>query len=131
MRSISILGATGSIGASTLDLIRRERGKWRVVALTANCQAAELAALARVRVKVTHHRQGLQGRDVFDREIELDGQIDDAQRARLKAIAERCPVHLTLERGSDVQTTIVQAPVGDQASTSCEHKSAMDEACRD
>jgi 1-deoxy-D-xylulose-5-phosphate reductoisomerase len=46
-RSISILGATGSVGASTLDLIRRERGKWRVVALTANCQAAELARLAR------------------------------------------------------------------------------------
>lgn len=46
-RSISILGATGSIGASTLDLIRREPGKWRVVALTANCQAADLARLAR------------------------------------------------------------------------------------
>ncbi|MGH6786579.1 MAG: 1-deoxy-D-xylulose-5-phosphate reductoisomerase [Novosphingobium sp.] len=46
-RTLSILGATGSIGASTLDLIRRERGKWRVVALTANCQAAELARLAR------------------------------------------------------------------------------------
>ncbi|WP_336980062.1 1-deoxy-D-xylulose-5-phosphate reductoisomerase [Altererythrobacter fulvus] len=45
-RSISILGATGSIGASTLDLIRREKGKWRVVALTANGKAAELAALA-------------------------------------------------------------------------------------
>lgn len=47
MRSISILGATGSIGASTLDLIRRNRAHWRVVALTAKCQAAELAALAR------------------------------------------------------------------------------------
>lgn len=47
MRSISILGATGSIGASTLDLIRRNRAEWRVVALTANCQAAELAKLAR------------------------------------------------------------------------------------
>lgn len=47
MRTISILGATGSIGASTLDLIRRERDKWRVVALTANCQAEELAKLAR------------------------------------------------------------------------------------
>ena len=46
-RTISILGATGSVGASTLDLIRRERDKWRIVALTANCQAAELAALAR------------------------------------------------------------------------------------
>ena len=45
-RTISILGATGSIGASTLDLIRRNREDWRVVALTANCQAKELAALA-------------------------------------------------------------------------------------
>ncbi|WP_126172331.1 1-deoxy-D-xylulose-5-phosphate reductoisomerase [Altericroceibacterium xinjiangense] len=47
MRSISILGATGSIGASTLDLIRRDREQWRVVALTANCQASQLAELAR------------------------------------------------------------------------------------
>jgi len=47
MRTISILGATGSIGASTLDLIRREKDKWRVVALTANGNAAELARLAR------------------------------------------------------------------------------------
>ncbi|MCZ8324031.1 MAG: 1-deoxy-D-xylulose-5-phosphate reductoisomerase [Sphingomonadaceae bacterium] len=46
MRSISVLGATGSIGASTLDLIRREPDKWRVVALTANGNAAGLARLA-------------------------------------------------------------------------------------
>lgn len=45
-RSITILGATGSIGASTLDLIRSNRDDWRVVALTANCQAEELAKLA-------------------------------------------------------------------------------------
>lgn len=47
MRSISILGATGSIGASTLDLIRRQPGQWRVIALTANGNAVELAKLAR------------------------------------------------------------------------------------
>lgn len=46
MRSISILGATGSIGASTLDLIRRNRDDWRVVALTAYGNALELARLA-------------------------------------------------------------------------------------
>ncbi len=45
-RSISILGATGSIGASTLDLIRRNRDAWQVDTLTANCSAEELAALA-------------------------------------------------------------------------------------
>ena len=47
MRTISILGATGSIGGSTLDLLRRERDRWRVVALTANGNAGELARLAR------------------------------------------------------------------------------------
>ncbi len=46
-RTLTILGATGSIGASTLDLVRRQRHKWRVVALTANGNATELAALAR------------------------------------------------------------------------------------
>jgi 1-deoxy-D-xylulose-5-phosphate reductoisomerase len=46
-RSITILGATGSIGASTLDLVRRNRDEWQVRALTANCQAGELARLAR------------------------------------------------------------------------------------
>lgn len=45
-RSLTILGATGSIGASTLDLIRHSRDQWRVKALTANCQSAELARLA-------------------------------------------------------------------------------------
>ncbi|WP_234035568.1 1-deoxy-D-xylulose-5-phosphate reductoisomerase [Erythrobacter insulae] len=45
-RSITILGATGSIGASTLDLVRRNRDLWHVDTLTANCSAAELAKLA-------------------------------------------------------------------------------------
>jgi 1-deoxy-D-xylulose-5-phosphate reductoisomerase len=45
-RSLTLLGATGSIGASTLDLVRRNRDSWRVEALTAQCSAAELAALA-------------------------------------------------------------------------------------
>ena len=46
-RSITLLGATGSIGASTLDLIRHNRADWQVEALTANCSAVELAKLAR------------------------------------------------------------------------------------
>lgn len=46
-RTISVLGATGSIGASTLDLVRREPCQWQVVALTANGNAHDLAALAR------------------------------------------------------------------------------------
>ncbi|MDE1466445.1 1-deoxy-D-xylulose-5-phosphate reductoisomerase [Aurantiacibacter sp. D1-12] len=45
-RSISIFGATGSIGDSTLDLIRDDRANWDVVALSANCSAEKLARLA-------------------------------------------------------------------------------------
>src|ERR1700688_4159886 len=46
-RSITILGATGSIGTSTIDLIMRNRGRYRVVALTAARNAGALAKLAR------------------------------------------------------------------------------------
>ena len=46
-RSISILDATGSVGGSTLDLIRRDREAWDVVALTAHTNVNDLARLAR------------------------------------------------------------------------------------
>ncbi|MGE0775289.1 MAG: 1-deoxy-D-xylulose-5-phosphate reductoisomerase, partial [Sphingomonadaceae bacterium] len=46
-RRISILGATGSIGTSTLDLIERNREQYEIVALTANRDVAGLAAAAR------------------------------------------------------------------------------------
>lgn len=46
-RTISIFGATGSIGQSTLDLIRRNRDQWKVVALTAHSDVDGLAKLAR------------------------------------------------------------------------------------
>jgi 1-deoxy-D-xylulose-5-phosphate reductoisomerase len=47
MRSISVFGATGSVGLSTLDLVRQNRDAFRVVALTANGNALALAELAR------------------------------------------------------------------------------------
>ena len=47
MRTVSILGATGSVGTSTLDLVEREPDRFRVVALTANCDVQRLAAAAR------------------------------------------------------------------------------------
>ncbi len=46
-KSLTVLGATGSIGASTLDLIGRNRKKYSIEALTANRNVAELAMLAR------------------------------------------------------------------------------------
>jgi 1-deoxy-D-xylulose-5-phosphate reductoisomerase len=47
VRTVTILGATGSVGTSTLDLIEREPDRYRVRALTANCDVAKLAAAAR------------------------------------------------------------------------------------
>ena len=46
-RSVTLLGATGSIGASTIDLIKREPARYRVEAVSANRSASALAALAR------------------------------------------------------------------------------------
>ncbi len=46
MKTITILGATGSVGTSTLDLVEREPHRFRVVALTANCDVDRLAAAA-------------------------------------------------------------------------------------
>ncbi len=45
-RRLSILGATGSVGSSTVDLVRRNPDRFNVVALTANRSGRELAALA-------------------------------------------------------------------------------------
>lgn len=46
-RRISILGATGSIGTSTADLVRRNPEAFDVAVLTANRNVADLATLAR------------------------------------------------------------------------------------
>ena len=46
MKTVTILGATGSVGTSTLDLVEREPDRFKVIALTANCDVARLAAAA-------------------------------------------------------------------------------------
>ena len=46
-RKVSILGATGSVGGSTLDLVTRSPDRFEVVALTAARNAAALADAAR------------------------------------------------------------------------------------
>lgn len=46
MRRLSLFGATGSVGQSTLDLVRRDGESWQVAVLTANSDVAELAKLA-------------------------------------------------------------------------------------
>ncbi len=47
VRRVTILGATGSIGASTVDLIKREPQRYRVEAVSARRNAGALAKIAR------------------------------------------------------------------------------------
>ncbi|HEY7006152.1 MAG TPA: 1-deoxy-D-xylulose-5-phosphate reductoisomerase [Sphingomicrobium sp.] len=46
-RKIAILGATGSVGTSTLDLVERDRERFEVVAVTAATKVDALADIAR------------------------------------------------------------------------------------
>ena len=46
-RKLAILGATGSVGTSTLDLVERNADRFEVVAVTAATNAAALADIAR------------------------------------------------------------------------------------
>src|SRR6195952_3762236 len=47
VRSVSVLGATGSIGDSTMDLLRASRDRYQIEALTAHTNVAGLAKLAK------------------------------------------------------------------------------------
>jgi len=47
IKTVSILGATGSVGGSTLDLVQRSPDRFEVIALTAATRVDELAAAAR------------------------------------------------------------------------------------
>ncbi|KPP87206.1 MAG: putative redox protein YhfA [Rhodobacteraceae bacterium HLUCCA08] len=46
--------------------------------------------------------------DRFTRVIRLDGDLDDDQRARLLQIADKCPVHRTLERANRIETSLAE-----------------------
>jgi len=47
--------------------------------------------------------------DRIEREITLEGTLDDTQRARLLEIAEKCPVHRTLVSEIDIQSRLTSA----------------------
>ena len=61
--------------------------------------------LERVRVEL-RHEQGPDGL-VIDLRIALAGDLDEAQRERLLAIANRCPVHKALTHPIEIRTELV------------------------
>ena len=71
-------------------------------------------ALKHVWVDVTHDKVHAQDAcdncgtkiDTFRREIHLEGDLSEAERQKLLEIADRCPVHRTLESSSHIETTL-------------------------
>lgn len=69
MRRLSILGATGSIGDSTLDVVSRHPDRYQVAALAAHRNVARLAALCR------RHRPALAAMLDADAALELERSL--------------------------------------------------------
>ena len=73
---------------------------------------AARAGLSHVSVDVCHDKVHAQDAgsgggakiDSFTRIVRLEGDLSEDQRAKLLEIADRCPVHRTLERSSTVTT---------------------------
>jgi putative redox protein len=95
-----LLAALGSCTSMTVGMYAR-RKQWPLMRITvrlshSRVHARDCAACDTEKVMLT----------VIDREVEFDGPLSDAQRERLLAIANRCPVHHTLTSGIDVRTTL-------------------------
>jgi putative redox protein len=122
-------GGLGS-GPNPYDLLSAALGACTTmtIRLYANRKAWPLE---RVRTAVTHTRASLQAPDQFALDIALEGKLDATQRARLIEIAEHCPVHLTLARGSQVHTALAPNTAAMQPIDSAAHMSCMQEACID
>jgi uncharacterized OsmC-like protein/pimeloyl-ACP methyl ester carboxylesterase len=92
--------------------------------------------LQRTRVAVRHEKDaGQTPPDTFTRQIAVEGPLDTEQTARLFEIADKCPVHRTLEGGSRVVTTPFPVPplAPDEKAVKAEaveHFNQMDAECR-
>lgn len=88
--------------------------------------------LRSVSVRVHHVRKGLEAKDRFEREIVLEGDLGPEQRRRLLEIANRCPVHNTLEQGVEVFTVLAERDFGESFEpTPSSHTRDMLEACQE
>ena len=55
------------------------------------------------------HCQSKEGKiDRIEREVVLRGELDQAQRERMLEIANRCPVHRTLDAGVVVESSLAE-----------------------
>ena len=96
-----LAAALGACTTMTLRMYARRKG-WPITQISVDVDHD----------KVHADDAATEGRklDRFRRTIRLEGALDDDQRARLLAIADKCPVHRTLEAGARVETTLAPVP---------------------
>lgn len=124
-----VVGGMGS-GPNPYDLLAAALGA--CTAMTLRLYAERKGwPLERATVRVIHATKGLNAGDRFAREIVLTGPLDDTQRARLLEIADKCPVHRTLEHGSEIVTVLSRAAPPALALAGEGHLHDMLEACAD
>lgn len=124
------VGGLGS-GPNPYDLLSAALGACTVMTMKLYANRKNFP-LEHASANVSHFRDG-SGRDIFVRELSLEGALDSEQIQKIVAIAERCPVHLTLTRGADVRTSL-KSGAGEGASGPHEravHSKVMDETCRE
>ncbi len=117
MKTLTILGATGSIGQSTLDIVRRHPGRFRIEALVANANVEQLAADARAtnaRLAVTADetryaelREALAGTDIEvaageDAVREAAARKVDMVMGAIVGVAGLAPTLAAVEAGNTV-----------------------------
>eukprot|EP00388_Colpodella_angusta_P034275 GDKK01031827.1.p1 GENE.GDKK01031827.1~~GDKK01031827.1.p1 ORF type:complete len:132 (-),score=5.04 GDKK01031827.1:176-571(-) len=62
--------------------------------------------LTEVKVDVTFDRDAVANKSSFTRKIELIGNLDEEQKARLLTVANSCPVHKILTNPVEVSTEL-------------------------
>ena len=92
-------------GPGPFDLLASALGACTAMTIRAYADRKNIP-LVRVQVNVVHQRASLDSKDIFNRTIILEGQFDAALREKLLEVAELCPVSKSLQRGSEVVTTL-------------------------